>query len=29
MEQSMGIKYASLSDPVGNTWALQEIPPGI
>ncbi|HET7077729.1 MAG TPA: VOC family protein [Chloroflexia bacterium] len=28
-EQGMGIKYASFSDPDGNTWALQEIPPGI
>ena len=28
-EQGMGIKYASFSDPDGNTWTLQEIPPGI
>lgn len=28
-EQGRGIKYASFSDPDGNTWALQEIPPGI
>jgi catechol 2,3-dioxygenase-like lactoylglutathione lyase family enzyme len=28
-EHGMGIKYASFSDPDGNTWALQEIPPGI
>jgi catechol 2,3-dioxygenase-like lactoylglutathione lyase family enzyme len=28
-EHPQGIKYVYLSDPDGNTWALQEIPPGI
>lgn len=28
-EHPQGIKYAYFSDPDGNSWALQEIPPGI
>ncbi|NLG72595.1 MAG: glyoxalase [Chloroflexi bacterium] len=28
-EHDRGIKYAYFSDPDGNSWALQEIPPGI
>jgi catechol 2,3-dioxygenase-like lactoylglutathione lyase family enzyme len=28
-EHPRGIKYVSFSDPDGNTWVLQEIPPGI
>ncbi len=29
IEYPRGIKFAHLRDPDGNTWALQEIPPGI
>lgn len=29
VEYDRGIKYAHFSDPDGNSWALQEIPPGI
>ena len=29
VEYPQGIKYVHLSDPDGNTWALQEIPEGI
>jgi hypothetical protein len=28
IEEMKGIKWASFSDPDGNTWVLQEIPPG-
>lgn len=28
-EQPRGVKYASFGDPDGNTWTLQEIPPGL
>lgn len=29
VEYPRGIKYVNFSDPDGNTWALQEIPPGL
>ena len=29
IEYPRGIKYAYFSDPDGNSWALQEIPPGL
>jgi catechol 2,3-dioxygenase-like lactoylglutathione lyase family enzyme len=29
IEYPRGIKFAHFSDPDGNSWALQEIPPGI
>ncbi len=29
VEYPRGIKFAGFRDPDGNTWALQEIPPGI
>ncbi len=29
VEYPRGIKFAYFADPDGNTWALQEIPPGI
>ena len=29
IEYPRGIKYAHFSDPDGNSWALQEIPPGL
>jgi uncharacterized glyoxalase superfamily protein PhnB len=29
VEYPRGIKFAYFSDPDGNSWALQEIPPGL
>jgi hypothetical protein len=29
IEYPRGIKYVHFSDPDGNSWALQEIPPGL